>query len=62
MVDRWVRVDGAREGDLGGTGGEIDILGDNEWKARRACLFTLSVCGLSYLLCSGEHTKEGVLY
>ena len=26
MVDRCVRVDGAMEGDLGGTGGGIDIL------------------------------------
>ena len=34
MVDRWVRVEGAKEGDLGGTGGEIDILDGNEWKAR----------------------------
>ena len=36
MVDRWVRVEGAKLGGLGGTGGGIDILDldGNEWKAR----------------------------
>jgi hypothetical protein len=29
VVDRWVRVEGAKEGGLGGTGGGIDIL---EWE------------------------------
>jgi len=59
VVDRWVRVEGAKEGDLGGTGGGIDILGENEWKARRACLFTLSVYVVSPMLCFEKHTTEG---
>ena len=62
MVDRWVRVDGAREGDLGGTGGGIDILvGINGRRALR-CLFTLSVCVVSAMLRFEGYTTEGVLY
>ena len=30
MVDRYVRVEGAIEGDLGGSGGGVDILGELE--------------------------------
>ena len=40
----------------------LTFSGENEWKARRACLFTLSVCVLSPMLCSEAHTTEGVLY
>ena len=43
MVDRYVRVEGAIEGELGGSGGGVDILGElekqDEWRARLSCLF-----------------------
>ena len=43
VVDRYVRVEGAFEGDLGGSGGGVDILGElgkqDEWRARPSCLF-----------------------
>lgn len=50
MVDRWVRVDGAKEGDLGGSGGGIDILNGNEWKARPKLSVDRCLCTVCYAI------------
>jgi hypothetical protein len=62
VVDRWVCVEGAKEGGLGGTGGGIDILDldGNEWKARpRSCLFTLNVCVACCVCCALNIQRKG---
>ena len=61
MADLLVRVEGAREGGLGGRGGGIDIILLWEWiecASEVVCLLSMSV--LRVLCCAlEENTKEG---